>query len=352
MNLDDWRAFSSLDPQGMLAEIDGLPSQLTHAWERAQSLELPRFTGFRQVLIAGMGGSAIAADLLQAYAAPLGSVPLLVWRDYGVPAYASGPETLFIASSHSGNTEEVLSAFDAAKDAGLTIMAVSTGGALAERASEAGCPLWRFDHQGQPRAAVGASFGYLLGMMCRLGFLPDASDSIDQAVHAMREQQDVVHAKVPLEQNPAKQMAVQMRGRWPTIIGADLLAPVARRWRTQIAELAKAPGQFEAIPEADHNMLAGMKVPPDLIERSLVVFLLSDYCHARNQLRMKLTREAMMAEGVMTDQLAASGPNPLAQQWTGLHFGDYVSYYLAMVYQQDPTPVSMLQDFKRLLGSA
>jgi len=351
MNLDDWQAFPSLDPQGMLTEINGLPSQMERAWEQAQSLALPHTEGIRRVLIAGMGGSAIAADLLQAYAAPLACVPLIVWREYDLPAYAAGPETLFIASSHSGNTEEVLSAFDAAKDAGLTMVAIATGGALAERAREADCPLWLLDHQGQPRAAVGASFGYLLGLLCRLGFIPDAAQHMAQAVQTMRKQQAAVGAQVPVEENPAKRLAAQLIGRWPTIVGADLLAPVARRWRTQIAELSKSPANFEALPEADHNMLAGWKAPPDLIEKSIVVFLHSDFCQMRNQLRIKLTRQVIGAEGVSTDLFAAKGPNPLAQQWTGLHFGDYVSYYLAMAYGQDPTPVSILQEFKRQLGA-
>ena len=107
MNLDDFNAFAPLDPLDMYAHIDGLPGQLESAWELGFSEDLPAWSGIRQVLVAGMGGSAIGADLVAAYAAPFCSVPIFVHRDYGLPAWASGPETLMIASSHSGYTEEI-----------------------------------------------------------------------------------------------------------------------------------------------------------------------------------------------------------------------------------------------------
>ncbi|HEX2980109.1 MAG TPA: hypothetical protein VHO48_07585, partial [Anaerolineaceae bacterium] len=115
MNLDDVSTFRSLDPQDMLGHIDGLPAQLEKAWELGQTQPLPDKAGLRQILIAGMGGSAIGADLIASYVAPLCPLPITVHRDYDLPAWANGPETLVIASSHSGNTEETLSAFEAAR---------------------------------------------------------------------------------------------------------------------------------------------------------------------------------------------------------------------------------------------
>lgn len=105
MNLDEQDRFHEVDPEGMLAEIDGLPDQLQAAWDLGQSLPLPIVEGIRQVVIAGMGGSAIGGDLLAAYVAPRMSIPVIVWRNYDLPAFASGPGTLVITASHSGNTE-------------------------------------------------------------------------------------------------------------------------------------------------------------------------------------------------------------------------------------------------------
>ena len=162
MNLDDFAAFSPLDPQGMLAHIDGLPNQLQNAWELGYSLALPEWENISRVLIAGMGGSAIGADILAAYTAPLCPVPVFVHRNYNLPSWAKGASTLVITSSHSGNTEETLSAYEQANANGCRILAMSTGGKLAQAANKDQVPLWQFVHKGQPRAAVGFSFGLLL----------------------------------------------------------------------------------------------------------------------------------------------------------------------------------------------
>src|SRR5512133_2593229 len=131
MNLDDLDAFKKLDTLDMLGEIDNLPDQLAHAYDLGMQQKLPDVKGVRQVVIAGMGGSAIGADLLASYCASLAPLPVSVHRDYGLPLYGRGTETLVICSSHSGNTEETLDAFDAALKAECTVMAVCTGGELA-----------------------------------------------------------------------------------------------------------------------------------------------------------------------------------------------------------------------------
>jgi glucose/mannose-6-phosphate isomerase len=352
MNLDDLDRFRQLDPQRMLEQIDGLPDQLAQAWDLGQGLPLPRLAGIRQVLIAGMGGSAIGADLAAAYGSPAARIPVIVWRDYGLPAFVQGPETLVIASSHSGDTEETLSAFAEAGDRGAQRLALTTGGQLGEQAGREGVPLWTFQHRGQPRAAVGYSFGLLLAALTRIGCLPDPAAEVAQAVQAMREQQAALKAETPVVRNLAKRMAGQFMDRWPVVIGADLLAPVARRWRTQVSEIAKAPAQFEALPEADHNLVAGVEHPEKLFERTLVVFLLSRFNEPRNQRRLEVTRQLMMVSGFNTDLLPADGDGRLAQQWTCLHLGDYIAYYLAMAYGVDPTPVLAIEDLKLRLGEA
>jgi glucose/mannose-6-phosphate isomerase len=352
MNLDDATAFATIDPQNMLAQIDGLPAQLRTAWELGRRLPLPEFTLLRQVLIAGMGGSAIGADLLAAYAAAQCRIPIFVHRDYDLPAWAAGPETLVIASSHSGNTEETLSSFEAARRNGCQMLVVATGGKLVQAAAAADVPAWIFEHRGQPRAAVGFSFGLLLAALARLGLLPDPAAELASAIHTMQEQREALRAAVPTAQNPAKRLAGQAVGRWVTVFGAGILAPVARRWKGQISELAKAWAQFEFLPEADHNTLAGTLNPEELLARSMVIFLRSPSDHPRNRLRSDLTRRAMMLEGLNTDAFEAPGDTPLAHLWSSLLFGDYVAYYLAMAYGVDPTPIAALENFKREMSAA
>jgi glucose/mannose-6-phosphate isomerase len=126
---------------------------------------------------------------------------------------------------------------------------------------------------------------------------------------------------------------------------------VARRWRTQISEVAKAVAQFEELPEADHNLVAGVVHPEALFGQTMVVFLHGAGLHPRNRLRLETTREILMVEGFNTDIVKARGATPLSQQWTCLHFGDYSAYYLAMGYGIDPTPVAAIEGLKgRLRG--
>ena len=346
MNLNDTNLFARLDPQHMLAEIEGLPQQLSQAWQLGQTQPLPDWENIHQVLITGMGGSAIGADLLAAYAAPLGTVPIIVLRNYDLPGWARGPETLVVASSHSGNTEETMATFSKALESGSRLLAVTRGGKLGEAAEKAGVPLWTFAHEGQPRAAVGFSFGLLLGMMVRLNFLPDASREIDSAVGAMLAQQQQLRASVEVEENPAKRMAGQLYGRYVTIFGADVLEPVARRWKGQMSEVAKAVASFEALPEADHNTLAGVLNPEAVLRKVFALFLRAPSYHERNRLRTELTKRGFMLEGLNTDFIDAAGDTRLAHQWTALHFGDYTAYYLAMAYEVDPTPVEAIESLK------
>jgi glucose/mannose-6-phosphate isomerase len=352
MDLNQHTKFSQIDREDMITHIDGLPQQLQFAWELSAKKPLPEWGDIRQVLIAGMGGSAIGADLLVAYTTPTCKVPVVVHRDYDLPGWVHGPETLVIASSHSGNTEETRSIFEQATTRGCRRLAVTTGGHLAKAAQEFDAALWTFEHEGQPRAAVGFSFGLLLGAFARLGLIPDPSEEVEEAVASMLVQQEAVRAEVPLAQNMAKRTAGQLIGRFVSVIGAGILAPVARRWKGQFSEVAKAWAQFEFLPEADHNTLAGIRNPEETLSRLMVLFLEGESEHPRNRLRTELTRKTFMVEGLSTDLFTARGKSPLAQQWTTLHFGDYTAYYLAMSYEVDPTPVESIEGFKREMKEA
>ena len=350
MNLNDPQLYKKLDPEDMISHINGLPDQLAAAWKLGNTLDLPKWTGIRQVVVAGMGGSAIGSDLLAAYAEPTLKTAWVTHRDYGLPTWARREETLVVCSSHSGNTEETLSAFEAARAAGCRILAIVTGGTLAKAAQKASVPLWTFERKGQPRTAIGFSFGLLLAAASRLNLIPDAANELAGAVTAMKEQQRSFLPDVPDTSNSAKRMGGQFMGRWITIYGAGLLAPVARRWKTQINENSKAQASFEQIPEADHNTLQGVAQPESQFPATMAIFLRSAHNDPRDERRTELTRMAIMLQGQNTDTITAQGDSRLAHLWTALHYGDYASYYLALAYGLDPTPVPMLAELKEKLG--
>ncbi len=353
MNLDDLDRFKQLDTLNMLGEIDNLPDQLGYAYQLGLKHQLPDWRDFKHVVIAGMGGSAIGADLLASYCASLSPLPVSVHRDYDLPLFARGAETLVICSSHSGETEETLSAFEAARKAACRIVVLGTGGELARRASTNGIPIWSFDHAGQPRSAVGFSFGLMLAMLERLGILPDQKAAMDDALAYMKRSQQHFKADVIAAKNPAKRYAGQLVGRWVTFVASGLMVAVARRWKEQINKLAKAGANIEILPEADHNTLAGTTNPQETLNaHTMTLFLRAPSDHPRNRLRSDLTRQAFMLEGMNTDYVDARGNTPLAHLWTLIIFGDYMAYYLAMGYGVDPTPTQVLADFKETMANA
>jgi len=346
MQLDDISEFHKIDSQNMLGEIDALPAQLAKAYSDSFLYNLDRLKKPDIVLIAGMGGSAIGGDLLSAYCVPLCSVPIVNWREYSLPAWAASHNTLVIASSHSGNTEETLSIFNEAIKVNLPMLVITTGGEIAKSAQANQVPLWLFEHQGQPRAAVGYSFGILLALCERLGLIPPQRQLVEEAVAEVEKKQEHYTTDVPIIKNPVKRLAGQALGRQVAVFASDHLAPVARRWKTQINELAKAWAQFEVLPEADHNTLAGIEKDENILTKIMAVFLKGGHAHPRNNLRANLTSAELLAAGIGVDSLEFNGISRLAEMWDALLFGDYFAYYLALAYDIDPTPVETLTNLK------
>ncbi|HBX68392.1 MAG TPA: hypothetical protein DEH25_03130 [Chloroflexi bacterium] len=349
MNLDDHEVFAALDGENLLAEIESLPDQLAATWGLAQTLDLPAWRGLRQVVIAGMGVSALGGDLLAAYAASLCALPVIVLRDYTLPAWAYGPETLVICASYAGYTEEVLAILEQAVGRSCRFLTITTGGLLAEAARQTGATLWlyeRSERTSQFYAALGYAFGLPLAVFARLGLIPDPVAELAEAVASMRAQQVTLGAAVPIRLNEAKRLAGQCLGRWLTVWGSDHLVPVARYWKAQLNLIAKTPAQFEALPEGDHNTLAGVSNPAGMLGNTMMLFLRGKSCQPRNQLRVNLTKERLMLEGLGTDFFNAKGETVLAQMFSALHFGDYLAYYLALAYGVDPNPTGPVEELK------
>jgi glucose/mannose-6-phosphate isomerase len=351
MDLNDNKHFPQIDRSGMIEHINGLPQQLLTSWRTGLGLTIPEMSPVSSIVVAGMGGSAIGADLVASYLADRLQVPMVIHRDYGLPAFAHGRDSLVVISSHSGNTEESLSAYEQALRNRCQLVTISTGGQLHASASAAGLAAWKFNHSGQPRTAVGFSFGLLLALIVRMGLISDPAKEVEAAVGVMEEQQVKIKAELPVLSNPAKRLAGQLMGRHVTIFGSSFMVPVARRWKSQLNEVAKAMASFEAMPEADHNTLAGTCNPPALMGQELAIFLMAAADNERNQLRVEKTREIFMLEGVGTDFYRAKGDSRLAQMWSALLFGDYVSYYLALAYDNDPTPIPPIAALKEALSN-
>ncbi len=351
MNLDDLTLFSQLDPDHILTHIDNLPTQIENAWALGQTLPSPDLENINHILFCGMGDSAIGGSLVASLVAGECKVPFTVLRDYDLPAWADS-KTLVIAASHSGNTEETVSCFNQALERKTKLMAITTGGEIAEKCKNANGTLWQFDHKATPRTAIGYAATLPLALLSRARLIADKSADVASAVNAMREQQKKLNAESPVIHNPAKRMAGQFMDRFPLIFGSGIMAAVARRWKAQVSQNAKAWAQFEDIPEMDHNTLAGISNPQSLISKCMALFLESDFDHPRNKLRSQTTRLLMMTAGFNTDVIRGVGDTPLAQALTALHYGDYVSYYLAMAYNTSITPSESITELHQTLANS
>jgi len=350
--LDNLSLFEELDPGDMLRRIAELPRQCRDAWAKVTSLELPDDDRLiRNVVVLGIGGSAIGGDLLRTMVASECPVPIAVNRDYTLPAFV-GPETLAIVSSYSGNTEETLTTCELARLAGAKLVAFTTGGQVAALAREWDIPLFSYDYRSQPRAALGYSLIPLLGLLVRLGLVGDKAADVEEAAAMMERWQTEIRETVPFEENAAKQLAARLYGHLPVIYGSGYLSEVARRWKGQFNENAKHWGVFEQLPELNHNAVVGYDWPADLAEKIVVVMLRSALDHSRNQVRFDVTAEILAQKGVACETVHARGNSPLAQMLSAIHFGDYVSYYLAMLNRADPTPVETIAYLKGRLAEA
>jgi glucose/mannose-6-phosphate isomerase len=349
--LDRPADYGSVDRSDMLPHIDGLPEQLLDAWQLWQSSDLPAPTEPPDgLVVAGMGGSAIAGDVLKVVLGYEVSVPVEVWRGYSLPGWVTS-RTLVIASSFSGHTEETLSAFSQAVQRGARVYALTTGGRLAAlaRLHETGLLTYGFD--GQPRAALGYSLAGLLRLVQAVQLADDQSVSVERAVDVMRSQRDELRPGVITDRNPAKRLAMQLMGRLPVVWSGAVLEPAARRWKTQLNENAKVWAAWESLPELHHNSVVGLEQPSRPLAQSFVILLESPSEHERIGRRLRLSADVLRSRGLQHWRLAAPAGDRLAQLLAVIHFGDYVSYYLAIAYGIDPTPVRAIDELKARLGA-
>jgi glucose/mannose-6-phosphate isomerase len=351
-DLDDLTIHQRLDPGGMLAQLKGLPQQCHAAWNKALQFKLPtEYRDADKVVILGMGGSAIGGDLLRSLTHRLNRPLVFVLRDYDLPPFVDN-RTLVIASSYSGNTEETLSAFSQALNTRCHKLALTTGGKLREMAAKAGVPVFTIDHVSPPRAALGYSLMPLIAFFQQLGFFEDKSAEVAEMLKTLEELLSKWNEAAPTDSNLAKQLTRSLHGKIVVIYGAGILSEVAHRWKTQINENSKAWAFFETLPELDHNAVVGYELPHELASNIFVVLLRSSHVHPRTLVRYEVTAELLKQNGISHQFVDAYGESEFAHMMGLVYLGDWVSYYLALLYQVDPTPVRVIDYLKKRLSEA
>ncbi len=348
MTLDDIR---SVDSSGMYDAVRSFPEQWGSGREGALKADLSgvRRDGYRQVVVVGMGGSAIGGDLLRTLALDEATVPVIVSRSYRLPAWV-GPETIVIASSYSGNTEETLAALDEALQRQASVVCISTGGTLRARAEAEGWPFVPMTGGLQPRAALGYSLTALLTVAEHIGLLrPDAAAWAE--TQALLEEQVAALADPEAPQNRALDLAAALNGRLPVVYSSGgLLEAVNLRWRNQMHENSKTHAVGNVFPELNHNEIMGWARRTDRLKGIGVIVLRDRDDHPRVQRRMDVTRDLLTDLAGFWTEVHSRGTSKLARLMSLIYLGDWVSLYLAILHKVDPTPIGLINQLKEALA--
>ncbi|MEU6738990.1 bifunctional phosphoglucose/phosphomannose isomerase [Streptosporangium sandarakinum] len=356
--LDDQEWLTAGDPSGMLPAVASSAAQVRAYHRAAAETDLSSLADDgrpRAVVVAGMGGSGIAGDILGAVCGPGAPLPVTTVRSLRLPGWV-GATDLVIAVSCSGGTEETLAVAMEAVRRGCRLLAVGAPGSpLASVARQAGAPFVPVTVGGQPRAAVWALSVPLVAAAARMR-LTEAPDELFEGVAARLE--DIAHRCRPASEsfiNPGKTLAMELAETVPMIWGSSPLAAVAAyRWACQLNENAKYPAVWGEIPEAGHNQVMALDGPlatrdifADEPARSLRLVVLRDTEeHPQVARRREVSVRLAEDRGVPVTQVSAEGTHPLERLASLIGLGDYASTYLALGYGIDPTPVGAITELK------
>jgi glucose/mannose-6-phosphate isomerase len=300
-----------------------------------------------------MGGSAMAGDLA-ADLAPLLSghkiVPIMVVRDFQ-STFALDQHSLVILCSYSGNTAETLCLFHQAVGSKAHVLVVSGGGLLTAEAKEHRIPILPIDLSGEPRGAVGYNLVLLLGVLHRLGLVQVSGPQVEAAIESLNQQVASLRPEVPTEGNAAKALARELVGKFILVYGGGLFSGVARRWKAQLNENAKAWAFFEMLPELLHNSVEAYRASASNNEGIMALLLQPNSGTVELKERYGVLAELLRRGGVSHRMMNGTPGTPLAELLGMLLLGDYVSYYLALLHGLNPSPTPNIDLVKERLAS-
>jgi glucose/mannose-6-phosphate isomerase len=341
---------TTLDSHDMCGMIAAMPDHLEDGMAVAREVDLQHLEeqAFHSILVVGMGGSAIGGDIAKSYLLDQLDIPLWVCRHYNIPEFVN-KRSIVIASSYSGNTEETLSAYDSARDRGARIVAITTGGKLAEKAKADDVPLIKIKAGLQPRAALGYSVAPLLVILSRLGLCEDQGDAISGTAASLRRW---ARSYAPdVADNIALKLARDIHGTIPIIYaGYDRFDAVAYRFKCQVNENAETLAFANVFPEFNHNELVGFHKLYGLDKGLSVVILRDNQDHKRIKARMDIVTQFLKENGIKVISLESRQGPDLERIFYFIQLLDFASYYLALLNGLDPYPVLAIDNLKEKLS--
>lgn len=345
---------ADLDPsKSMLELVAELPDQIAACSSLLDGAKLPDVEGVRRVVVCGMGGSGAAGDLARGTLGR-GRIAIETHRTYALPDHVDS-SCLLVFSTYSGETEEVLSAYEDARSrfSGCARMVITSGGALAERARDDGVGLAVLPGGYPPRAALGFGVGVLFGLLSRLGLVDhlDVEEQLREAVDVLREGNARYGDSRPASENRAKALARKLHGKLALLYAANgPTEAVAWRIKAQINENAKVLATVGVFPELNHNEVVGWEVATPARQHALVVALRDREDHPRIQRRFEITQDVLGDRVLEWENVESVGESLLARVMSLVQFGDYLSVYLAREYGVDAREVALIDRLKTRLA--
>ncbi len=340
----------AIDSQNMWDNLTGFPDQWKEAMGFTEDIELTIDQDpINKICFAGMGGSAIGADLIRAYSYKTCPYPIQVIRHYEIPGWID-ENTLFIACSFSGNTEETLSALNAARKKGSQAIGVTSGGELMLKAAKEEFDYIKIPGGMPPRAALGYSFVPLYRIFQSLGFSDEGDQALEETYRFLSEQNELF---ADSEDNEALSLAEELNDTLPIFYSdATTLEPVNLRWRGQFGENAKTLAYGNTLPEMNHNEIVGWERIVHLTGRLSVVMLVDEGDNPRVQRRMEIVEELVEDQTASLHVLNTRGNSRLTRMFSLIQLADWTSFYLAMLNDIDPTPIAKIDLLKSKLAEA
>lgn len=352
--LDNLKKIKKLDKRNVLGSIESLALQCQQAWDEVKRVKMPKaYRSINNVVISGMGGSGLGGHIIQSLFFNELKVPVKVLNSYDISADV-GNKTLFIASSYSGSTEETLGAFKQALARRAKVMVITSNGQLGNWAKKHKVPAYIFEPRynpcGQPRLGLGYSILGQVGLLKKASILNFTDRDLEMITKVIIKGHREFGAKTKLSKNQAKKIALSLRNKVPFLVGSEFLAGNAHVASNQLNENAKNFATYFVIPELNHHLMEGLTCPK--AAKKLLKFLLieSGLYLSRNQARYKVTKNVIKKNGFDFVSYKAKAKTELEQTFEVLLLGSYVSFYLAMLNNLDPSRVPWVEFFKKELA--
>jgi glucose/mannose-6-phosphate isomerase len=350
MTLDN-QDITAVDKSNMLEGLARFPDQIKEALTIAESVERFNFLKIDNVVVAGMGASAISGDIMASLFRDKLDVPLVVNREYDLPKWVN-KDTLLLCISYSGNTDETLSAFKIASQKKCKIICLSSGGKLQELAEKRGVPFITIPAGLQPRAATAYLLFPSIIFLKRLGLLKTTIEpDIEETITVTRELVTVFNKETPLENNLAKQLAQSIFNTIPQIYGWGIYVPIAKRWRYQFNENSKVIARSDILPECNHNDIVGWTANPEISKQcSCILFRDKDEETIDMTTRLNFMKALFQNTAGHIFEVTPKGKSQLAKMMYLMCLGDFISCYLAVLRGIDPTPIDIITELKKRLA--